>query len=115
MTPRKACHSRIFPGNYYDILGVPKSDTKEEVHKQYLKLSSEYHPDRLATKPAKARKEAEDRLKQIVECMEVLCDDYQISQLLRSRSYDAINSAERSSTLDVVWQEGNFRKCRKLS
>lgn len=55
--------------NYYDILGVSKTFTEEELKKRYRKLVMETHPDRNP-----GDKEAEERFKQIQTAWEVLSD-----------------------------------------
>jgi curved DNA-binding protein len=55
--------------NYYDILGVNKDATPEEVKKAFRKLARQYHPD---LNPG--NQEAEDRFKDINEAYEVLSD-----------------------------------------
>lgn len=54
--------------DYYDILGVSKSASKEEIKKAYRKLALEYHPDR--NKSAGAN----EKFKEINEAYEVLSD-----------------------------------------
>ncbi|HEX8994075.1 MAG TPA: J domain-containing protein, partial [Candidatus Paceibacterota bacterium] len=53
--------------NYYDILGVPKGATKEEIKKAFHKLAHKYHPDK-STGDAEKFKEAS-------EAYSVLSDD----------------------------------------
>jgi curved DNA-binding protein len=55
--------------DYYKILGVPRSASKEDIAKAYRKLARQYHPD------VNKEKGAEDRFKQISEAYEVLKDD----------------------------------------
>lgn len=47
-TPRRFTHRRLtaMPRDPYDVLGLSKSATAEEINKAYRKLSKKYHPDR---------------------------------------------------------------------
>jgi curved DNA-binding protein len=55
--------------DYYKILGVNKSSTKDEIKKAYRKLAMQYHPDRNP-----GDKYAEEKFKEITEAHEVLSD-----------------------------------------
>lgn len=56
--------------NYYDILGVNKTATLDEIKKAYRKLAMKHHPDR---NPGNA--EAEELFKQAAQAYEVLSDE----------------------------------------
>ena len=56
--------------DYYQILGVPRSATKEQIKKVYRKLAMQYHPDR---NPGK-EKSANEKFKEINEAFSVLGD-----------------------------------------
>lgn len=56
--------------NYYDILGVDKTASEEELKKAYRKLARKYHPDLNKDNP----KEAEAKFKEINEAYETLSD-----------------------------------------
>jgi curved DNA-binding protein len=57
--------------DYYEILGVRKGATPEELKKAYRELALKSHPDRV---PAEKKKEAEDTFKEISEAYAVLSD-----------------------------------------
>ena len=57
--------------DYYEILGVRKGASAEEVKKAYRTLAMKHHPDRV---PAEQKKEAEEKFKEISEAYAVLSD-----------------------------------------
>jgi molecular chaperone DnaJ len=61
--------------NFYDILGVKKDATQDEIKKVYKELALKWHPDRFAGKSEKERAEAEEKFKEISEAYNVLSDE----------------------------------------
>ena len=56
--------------DYYEVLGVPKDATEEQIRKAYKKLALRWHPD----KNPDNKKEAEEKFKEINEAYSVLSD-----------------------------------------
>jgi molecular chaperone DnaJ len=56
--------------DYYEILGVSKTSSGDEIKKSYRKLAMQFHPDRNP-----GNKEAEAKFKEATEAYEVLKDD----------------------------------------
>ncbi len=56
--------------DYYDILGISRNSTYEEIKTKYRELVKKYHPDLNG-----GTKESEERFKKIVEAYEVLSEE----------------------------------------
>lgn len=67
--------------DFYQILGVSKTASSDEIKKAYRKLALQYHPDRNKTK------EAEDKFKEITRAYEVLSDPQ------KKQTYDQFGAA----------------------
>jgi molecular chaperone DnaJ len=57
--------------DYYEVLGVSKTASDDEIKKAYRKLAMKYHPDRNQGEKAK---EAEEQFKEVKEAYEMLSD-----------------------------------------
>jgi curved DNA-binding protein len=64
--------------DYYEVLGVDREASQEEVKKAFRRLALRYHPDR----NPKNQKQSEERFKEINEAYQVLIDES------RRREYD---------------------------
>lgn len=84
--------------DYYDVLGVSKSATTEELKRVYRKLALEWHPDR--NKSANAN----EKFKEINEAYAVLSDPK------KKASYDQFGHAafSREAGSDYAGQQGPF-------
>ena len=68
--------------DYYDVLGVNKSASKDEIKKAYRKLALKYHPDK-----TKGDKTSEEKFKEASEAYHVLSDEK------RKTNYDQFGHA----------------------
>ena len=78
--------------DYYEILGVSKTASSEEIKDAYRKLAMQYHPDR------NKAPEAEEKFKEISEAYAVLSDEE------KRKQYDVLGHAgfdQRYTTEDI--------------
>ncbi|WNZ72827.1 J domain-containing protein [Borreliella garinii] len=82
--------------DYYNILGIQKNASDEEIKKAYKKLAIKYHPDK-----NKGNKIAEEKFKEINEAYEIL------SSPDKKRNYDALGSTNFNENNDHFEREFN--------
>jgi len=78
--------------DYYEVLGVPRTSSKDEIKDAYRKLALQYHPDRNKSP------DAEEKFKELSEAYAVLSDDE------KRATYDQLGHAgfdQRYTTEDI--------------
>lgn len=90
--------------DYYKILGVEKSATKEEIKKAYKKLAKKYHPDLNKENP-----ESVEKFKEINEAAAVLGDDEKRGQYDQFGStYEQFSGGKGFDFSDFGFDAGGF-------
>jgi DnaJ like chaperone protein len=61
--------------DYYQILGVERGASQDEIKKAYRKLAVKYHPDKVATLGEDVQKAAEEKFKAVNKAYETICKE----------------------------------------
>lgn len=85
----------------YEVLGIDKGATQDEIKKAYRKLAKKYHPDNYANNPLSDL--AEEKFKEINEAYEALCGQ-------GSANYNSSGGWGKSNSSGA----GNFAQVRNL-
>ena len=58
--------------DYYEVLGVAKGASDDEIKAAYRKLAIKFHPDKYATQSLQAQKDAEQKFKEVNEAYDTI-------------------------------------------
>lgn len=92
--------------NYYEILGVTKTSTNEEIKKAYKKKATKYHPDKNVGKSEAEKQKNEEEFKKINEAYETLSDDKK--RKAYDESLEPKHNYYRNSSSNKNWEEEWF-------
>lgn len=101
----------------YEVLGVSRTATQDEIKAAYRELAMKYHPDRNQDDA-----EAEEKFKQINAAYEVLSNPQKRAQYDETGTYDGTDSIEkaavdhvRSMIANAVKQDCNEERARSFT
>ena len=86
--------------DYYQVLGIPRNASQDEVKKAYRKLAHQFHPDKTGG--------SEDKFKEVNEAYQVLGNEQKRAQYDRFGSEGFGGGAAGSGNGGVEWDFSNF-------
>ena len=89
--------------DYYDILGVGKNSTKEEIKKAYKKLAKKYHPDLNKSDP-----NAKDKFIVIKEAYDTLIDP------IKRKIYDEAGYNPKNIDMSDLFRHFDINQIREI-
>ncbi|EDO31903.1 predicted protein [Nematostella vectensis] len=89
--------------NYYEVLGVERNATTDDIRRAYRRLALKYHPDKNAG--------TEENFKEVSEAYEVLCDPQQRERFDKKFAPDTFrySYSKRATSFDYEVNCGGFR------
>jgi DnaJ-class molecular chaperone len=94
---------------YYDILGVSRTASTEDIKRAYRKLAQDFHPDKLTGIPPAVAKLAEEKFRDVQEAYEILTthraeyDDQLKAVAPPPPQPQAPTAAPASASKNIIW------------
>jgi len=88
--------------NYYEVLGLQKNASDDDIKKAYRKLASKYHPDKLSDSE---KVEGEKKFKEVKEAYEVLSDPQKRATYDSGRNPNQTGGWTHASEMDDILEQ----------
>lgn len=89
--------------DFYDILGIQRTATDDEIKRAYRKLSIQYHPDRIKSTNPEHKKAATDKFIKISQAYEILKDADKRKQYDMNGSDIFFDGSDTNSSISSIF------------